>query len=163
MAMTVNGYIAKEDDTTPWSDTIWNAYYDFIKQRGNIVLGRRTYEMMKEINEFEKLGFPTTAVISNQANNQNQKGVILVPSPGKAIEAIRQNGFEEMVVGGGSQTNTIFMKNGLIDEIYLDLEPLLFGKGIKLFADIGKEVKLQLLEMTKLSENIIRLHYKVLK
>lgn len=56
-----------------------------------------------------------------------------------------------------------FMKEGLINEIYLDVEPLIFGKGIKLFADSDFEYNLELLEVNKLNENTVQLHYKVIK
>ena len=55
------------------------------------------------------------------------------------------------------------MEDGLIDEIYLDIEPIIFGKGIKLFADNNFEVKLKLLGIRNLTEDILQLHYKVLK
>ena len=56
MAMTANGMIARENDEAPWSKVVWREYYKFIKQNKNIIVGRRTYELMKNANEFEKLG-----------------------------------------------------------------------------------------------------------
>lgn len=163
MAMSANGYIARENDETPWSDVVWNGYYEFIKERGNITLGKRTYELMKEVNEFEKLGHPTTVVVSNASGNKNGKTVTFVSSPQEALEVMKKKGVSEMVVGGGSTLNAGFLKEGLLDEIYLDIDPWLFGKGIKLFAETDTEAKLRLLEVNKLSENTIRLHYEVLK
>lgn len=55
------------------------------------------------------------------------------------------------------------MKEGLIDEIFLDVEPVVFRKGIKLFADADFEAKLELLETRNFSNNEVQLHYKVLK
>jgi dihydrofolate reductase len=66
-----------------------------------------------------------------------------------------------MVCGGGS--NAGFMKENLIAEIYLDIEPIVFGKGIRLFAESEFETKLRLLEIKKLADNEIQLHYQVLK
>ena len=36
-------------------------------------------------------------------------------------------------MGGGSQTNTLFLEAGLVDEIWLTIEPVIFGSGIDLF------------------------------
>ncbi len=55
------------------------------------------------------------------------------------------------------------MEKGLVDEIYLDIEPFVFGSGIKLFADGEWENKLKLLGTKLLSRNTIQLHYKVIK
>lgn len=162
MAMTLNGYIAKENNEAPWSDTVWKGYYDFIKERKNIVLGRTTYEMMKEVNEFEKLGHPFTVVVSNTAG-LNDQNASFVTSPQEALEVCKVKGVSEVIIGGGSTLNTAFLKQNLIDELYIDIEPQIFGKGIKLFGDCDINSKLNLIEVTKLSEGIVRLHYKFIK
>ncbi|MDP3726881.1 MAG: dihydrofolate reductase family protein, partial [bacterium] len=145
------------------SDAVWNSYYDFVKKRGNIILGKRTYEIMRGENEFEKLGHPFTVVVSNSPENKDGAKITFVSYPKEAVEVLRQRGFDEVVVGGGSTLNAGFIKEGLIDEIYLDIEPVVFGKGIRLFAESDFESKLQLLETKKISDNSIQLHYKVLR
>ena len=59
--------------------------------------------------------------------------------------------------------NSSFMKEKLIDEIHLDVEPLVFGRGIKLFADDDFESRLELVGTKKLSANTVQLHYRVLR
>ena len=49
MAMSVNGCIAKENNETPWSDAVWESYYKIAKQFKAIILGRKTYEIMKDV------------------------------------------------------------------------------------------------------------------
>ncbi len=164
MSMTVNGYIATENDDTPWSDEIWNGYYALVKKHGNIILGRRTFELMKGVNEFEKLGFPITVVVSNSIENQGDEKTTFVSSPKEAVETMKQKGMNEIVVGGGSMLNAGFLKDGLLDEVYLDIDPLIFGKGIRLFAETEDiEIKLGLVSVENLSKNTLRLHYKILK
>lgn len=53
------------------------------------------------------------------------------------------------------------MKANLIDEIYLDIEPIILGTGIKLFVNAEFEAKLQLMGIKKLSKDEVQLHYKV--
>jgi len=161
MAMTANGYIAKENDDAPWSDAVFNGYYDFVKKRKNIILGKRTYEIMKEINEFEKLGFPFTIVVSDSPENNNDGKTIFVSSPKEAIKELEGKNINETIVGGGSTLNSSFMAENLIDEIYLDVEPIIFGEGIPLFRGGNFEKKLELIEINKISKNEIQLHYRV--
>ncbi|MES2223551.1 MAG: dihydrofolate reductase family protein [Patescibacteria group bacterium] len=162
MAMTLNGYIAKENNEAPWSDTVWKGYYDFIKERKNIVLGRTTYEMMKEVNEFEKLENPFTIVVTKTPLD-NTQNTVFVSSPKEAVEICGNKGMSEMVIGGGSTLNTAFLEQNLIDEVYIDIEPQVFGKGIKLFGDIDIHSRLDLIEVKKLTEGIVRLHYQFIK
>jgi len=76
---------------------------------------------------------------------------------------MKAKGFKEVLLGGGSYTNATFLREGLIDEIIIDIEPFIFGKGIKLFAESQQELKLELIKTEKLSKDTIRLHYNVIK
>lgn len=163
MAMTVNGMIARENDETPWSDAEWKAYHSFVKRTGNLIVGRRTCEIMKQDGTFGKLGSPTTVVVSKSTPKRKESSFIFVTSPREAVSVLKEKGFKEAAVGGGSKLNAAFLKAGLIDEVWLDVEPLFFGKGIPLFAGIDAEAKLKLLEVKNLSSNTLRIRYKVLK
>ena len=55
------------------------------------------------------------------------------------------------------------MKENLIDEIFLDVEPKIFGRGIKLFSDNDFEFELELIDIKKFSQNELQIHYKVKK
>ena len=59
--------------------------------------------------------------------------------------------------------NTAFAKLGLIDEVILNVEPIIEGKGIPLFKPEVFELKLELIEMKKSKGKTIQLHYKVVK
>ena len=154
--------IARENGETPWSEDAWKDYYLFVKQKGNIIVGRKTFELMQAADEFVKLGNPVTIVLSS--NQKNQKGnLFFVNSPQQALELLKKKEFKEAVLGGGAKTNMSFLKNSLVDEIILTIEPLLFGKGIPLFAQEDFEAHLELIEVKKLTKNEIQLHYKVVK
>lgn len=165
MATTVNGYIAKEDDDTSFvSENEWENFRKMIKRTGNIIVGRRTYEIMKKSNEFEGLKDIKVLVVTNNPSfNTTNSNHSTQPSPKEALEFLRQQGFQEVLVAGGSKLNTSFMAENLIDEIYLDIEPLALSRGIKLFADADFEAKLELLDTKQFSPNELQLHYKVLK
>lgn len=162
MDMSVNGIIARENDDTPWSKEIWKAYYSFVKARKNIILGRRTYEIMKSVDEFKKLNYPTVVVVSSD-NYYEDETIKFVTSPKEAVRFMKKKGFKEIVIGGGSKLNASFLNDGLIDEVCIDIEPMLICKGIKLFSETNLEAKLKLLEARKLSKNVVRLRYKVIK
>ena len=159
MAMTANGYIAKENNETPWSDEEWESFSEKVKKIKNLVVGRKTFEIMEEGEEFQKIGNPFTVIVSNKKEDNSN----FVNSPEQAIKLLEEKGFSEILIAGGGILNSSFMQKGLVDEIYLDIEPFLFGKGFKLFADNDFETKLELLETKQLSKNVIQLHYKILK
>jgi len=47
MAMSVNGYIAKENGETHWSDEEWRSFSEKVKEFACIIIGRKTYEIMR--------------------------------------------------------------------------------------------------------------------
>lgn len=59
---------------------------------------------------------------------------------------MEKKGFKETLVAGDGHLNGSFMAESLIDEIFLDVEPVAIGKGIRLFENGRLGVKLRLLE-----------------
>ncbi len=162
MAMTANGYIAKENDDAPWSDEEWESYSAFAKKIGNLVIGRRTYKIMNADSAFEKLGNPFVIVVSSREESF-VSDCVFVASPQEALDELKKKGFFVALVCGGSSLNASFMQENLIDEIYLDVEPMMWGKGISLFAQEPFEAKLKLIDVKKLSPDTLQLHYKIEK
>ena len=162
MAQTVNGYIARENGETPWSDSEWSAFSKFVKDAKNIIIGKNTYEIMKADDEFSKIGNPFTVVVSKEDFAHNSD-LAVVKSPKEALKILKEKNFAKAIVAGGGVLKSSFMKDNLIDEIILDIEPLLFGRGVHLFSDASFETRLSLIGVRKLSEDVLQLHYRVLK
>ena len=83
--------------------------------------------------------------------------------PKAVLESLEKEGINQVCLCGGGKINGSFIKEGLVDEIYLDIEPKLLGKGIQLFGDCDFEADLELIEVKNLSNNEVQLHYKVKK
>lgn len=159
--MSLNGIVAKSNGDTPWSEDIWKNYYSMAKKYSAIILGRKTYELMKEVNEFEKIGNPFTIVVTSQ--KINEQNTVSALTPKDAIKILKEKNFNSVLVGGGTILNTSFMEQNLIDEIYLDIEPIIIAEGIPLFNDKNFETKLLFKDQKKIGENTIQLHYSVIK
>ena len=159
LAMTPNGYIARENDESPWSNEEWEHFSTVAKRVGNLIVGRKTFEIMSKDGDFQELGNPFTLVLSKQENDDPK----FINSPEQAITLLKEKGFSEALVIGGGMTNSSFVQSGFVDEIHLDIEPFLFGKGVKLFADADFDLNLKLLKIKKISENTVQLQYKILK
>ncbi|MBS3051518.1 MAG: dihydrofolate reductase [Candidatus Aenigmarchaeota archaeon] len=162
MAMTANGMIARENDETPWSGIEWKNYAKEVRKHKALILGRRTYEIMKKSGEFKRVGNPFTVVVTSQSIKSDGNCVFAI-SPEKAVSIMEERKIKNAVLGGGASLNASFMKSGLVGEIILDVEPMIFGKGIKLFAEENFESYLSLVGIRNLSKNTIQLRYKVRK
>ena len=162
MAMSANGIIAKSDDDTSWiSEEEWNSYSEAVRSAGCLVVGRRTYHILINQPEFIELKDVKLTVVSKDDFEVESSNHSVVHSPEEALEVLKE--FEEVVVAGGGILNSSFLASGLIDEIYLDIEPIVFGEGIHIFKDKDFENKLKLIGQKKIGKDGIQLHYKVLK
>lgn len=162
MATTLNGKIAKLNNETPWSEEEWISYSNVVHEVKNIVIGWNTYELMKEENEFEKIGNPFVVVLTSK-NIEPNLNFAFVDSPQKALGLLKEKGFDKTLIAGGSEVNASFLQNNLIDEIYVDIEPFVFGNGVPLFAENDFNVNLEFLGIKQLSKDTIQLHYLVKK
>ncbi len=165
MATTPNGFIAKENGDSNWTSEADQRRYDELsKSAGNVIIGRKTYEALKAQNLFPLPG-RYNVVITHQENllTDSENVLITNKTPQEVLGHLQNKGFETAFVAGGGELNGSFMAAGLLDELYLTIEPLVFGRGLKLFGDADFENKLELIESTKLSDNELQLHYRVLK
>jgi dihydrofolate reductase len=165
MAITPNGIIAKENDDTSWiSEKEWDSYSLVVRTAGNLVIGSRTYTILTKQPEFSELkGVDLGVVTKNGDFPTLAQNHFVVNSPKESIQFLEGKGFSTAVVAGGGKLDGSFLKENLVDEIFLDVEPHLLGNGIPLFAGADFELELELLGTKLLSKNEIQLHYKVKK
>ena len=162
MASTANGLIAKPDDDTSWiSGKEWDSYSEATRKAGNLIVGHRTYDILTkqpEFSEFKdvKLVVVATGVVELVAANH-----MTAHTPVEALSMLSDA--SEVVVAGGGALNASFLAENLIDEIYLDIEPRIFGEGIALAHGKSFDLELQLLGTKEISANEIQLHYRVIK
>ena len=85
-------------------------------------------------------------------------------SPSRLAARFEKAGFERLVVVGGAHIATSFLKAGLIDEIWLTIEPRIFGKGGNFVIDEELDLELRLISCEQVNpEGTLITKYKVLK
>lgn len=161
MAMSVNGMIAKKDDDTSFvTKAEWKSFSRTVQKAGTMVIGRRTYEVMAREGDFPKIGRTKVVVLSSRESDPSGHVSFFSGSPRELIKKLRKER-RTVVVAGGGRVNASFLKEGLVDELYIDIEPVVFGSGIPLFRDQEFEKGLRLVDVRKLSANEVQLHYKI--
>src|SRR3989344_3298375 len=167
MAMAANGIIATESGGEDFlSHENWKKLSELVEEFGNFVIGRKTYEAVKNWNEeysFDDFVDAEKIVISQDKNFKLDEGYTLANSPEDALAELSQKGFEKVLVSGGANVNSAFAKENLLDEIILNVEPAIIGKGIPVFVPNDFELKLHLVSAEKSASGIVTLRYNVLK
>lgn len=166
MAISANGFIARKNgDEDFLSHENWNKFCDLANKYKSFIVGRKTYEAVKNWKDgygFDDLNVEKV-VVSQDASYVLDAFYTLATSPQDALEKLIEKGFQETLLTGGSALNTAFAKAGLIDEIILNVEPVIIGKGIPLFSLDEFELPTELVDISRSQAGIVTLHYKVKK
>jgi dihydrofolate reductase len=155
MAVSADGFIADKNDQTPWSDDEWQAFESFVKSCDVVLIGRRTYQIMKD--EGSLVDGPQYVVASRHPDfDTGDLPKISIDSKADLPRA------EKLGVIGGGELNGSVAKLGAIDEVILDVEPIVLGEGKRLFGSHDLRLELELVDVSKIGESTIHNRYKVL-
>lgn len=165
IAESLDGYIATEDDSLDWLFKVEGegdaGYADFMETIDTVVMGRRTYDWVMEM---EKGEYPYVGIKSYIYSRSVPAGKPfgdvefidteipifadkLKSTPGKNIWVI-----------GGSELLAAFMEAGLIDEFVISIAPVVIGSGIPLFKKSGLMTEYKLKDVKRYGE-FAQLHY----
>lgn len=160
VAVSIDGKIALSNrHFTGWtSPEDKKNLHMFLNKSNVIVVGNNTYKIAKKPLLKRNCIVLTRSISGIERHNDN----LLFCNPDKInIKTILKN-YKTVAVLGGAQTYTYFLDNNLLDEIYLTIEPLIFGKGLNIFKNATNEnFKFKLLSVKKLNQKgTLLLHYK---
>lgn len=160
MCVTVDGKIAKHAmhlaDWTSKEDK--KLFVSLTKQAGVCIMGKRTYDT---------IGRPLPGRLIVVVSRDTQ-GLQDIPgsleytnqAPAAILADLAARGFEKCILAGGATVNGMFLREGLIDEMIVTIEPRVFGTGIDLFADADVNQPLELLSVEHISDQVLKLRYR---
>lgn len=168
--LSLNGKITKGSDSNiyPWtSKEDAKLFFSLIQGCNLIVMGSKTYEAAKNIIKLKKNKLRivlTRNPVKYKAFSVPGKLEFSHESPGKLVGRLEKLSYRKMLLVGGSEVYTLFLKAALVDEVHITIEPYIFGRGKNLILEEGLEVGLKLLSIKKLNSNgTLYLKYKVKK
>ncbi|MGA3291613.1 MAG: dihydrofolate reductase family protein [Candidatus Microgenomates bacterium] len=163
MAVSIDGFIAKKDGDSDWVSPVDSVNFEHkIKEKGCIFVGRRTFDQYQG-DLYPVKGVTNIVLTSDLSLKSQNDNVIYVQSPSEAVKLAQGRGHNEALLIGGGTTNGLFIKENLIDEVFLSVHPLILGNGIKLFGGVETDLKLRFIDQKELGEGLTQLHYSVVK
>lgn len=168
LAITLDGYIEGPHGEYDWCLTDQDyGLSNFFKRIDTIFIGRKSYEMMQEHNDSNDNGaipgMPALAtyVFSNTLISVKDGAELI---SGDSIAEVRkikgQQGKDIWLFGGASLFHTL-MKEGLVDELWMSVHPILLGGGKSLFQAQDHRNTLTLLKSKAYESGLVSLHYQV--
>ncbi len=168
MVATINGKTTKGNSpgTTDLASIEDQDYFFQTLQDNNLlIMGSKTYEVAKKNMEHTS---DRLRIVMTSRPQDYQKDAVAGKlefnslSPRVLLESLEKKEFTQAILLGGEKTNTAFLKENLVNEIWLTLEPKIFGKGNDLLSSVELDLNLQLLQSEKLNDaGTLLLKYEV--
>ena len=160
-AITLDGKIARDaHQFTNWSSREDKRLFQRTsKEAGVVIMGRTTFETLPA-----PLPDRLTVVMTRdpEAGQARREGIeFTARTPTDVLASLEARGYAMAVLGGGAQIYRAFLDADLVDELWLTVEPLVFGAGISLFGDAPLDRRFTLVEVRRLGEQEVHLRYAV--
>jgi len=162
IASSLDGYIARENGDIDWLPEAGSSGYDvFIKSVDTVVMGKKTYDQVLTFGDYpykDKKSY----VFTRNKNYPKEENIEFVQDAEKLMKNILPDSGKNIWLIGGSEIISTFVNLDFVDELILSLIPIVLGKGIPLFKNMEKEMKMELVKTTDY-EKLVELYYKILK
>ena len=168
VACSLDHYISRDDQSVDWllwCDEIKQMMVEYWKTIDTVVMGRKTYEATLGLGG-DSGGSPgvKTYVLSRtwkQDADRDKEAVLVDRDAVEFVTELReQEGRDIFVMGGGEVAKPLF-EAGLIDEIGLNIHPVLLGSGVPLFHGFARQIDLELTECKELPNGCVCVTYRV--
>ena len=180
VGMSIDGCIAGPNNEMDWIDFTWDEkfreYEDKLHEPvDTILLGRKMtndfittwsnfvkkpddpwYPFAKKMIETPKIVFTKSLTKSEWPNTEIATGDLK-----EEITKLKSQEGGDIIVYGGASFDSSLIKENLIDEYYLFINPVAIGNGKTIFGDLKEIRKLSLVESMTFDPGIVLLHYEV--
>lgn len=171
-ALSIDGFIAKDlaSPSTAWTSKEDKKMFQKItKDLRVVVMGGKTYRTFNQplkgrINiiytrDQEKL----KSFDIEKINIEDKTSLYYTDlKPKDLVNFFDKKGFQNIAICGGQNIYSWFAREGLVDYLYLTVENIVFGQGLKLF-NCDLNLKTKLINKENLNDSTLLLKYEVLK
>jgi len=183
--MSVDGFVSRADGaldwmTWDWDDGLKKYVTDIHDTVDTILLGRKmtegfishwlsvvekhdkstkelkeNYEFAKKMIDIPKVVFTKTLDKHNWVNTTLAKGNVV-----DEVNQLKKKIGKDIIVYGGAGFVSSLIKNNLIDDYNLFINPSAIGKGLTIFSEAGDKFNLKLVESRTFDCGIVVNHYE---
>ena len=171
-ACSLDGFIAAADGAIDWLhysgdvSAIAGGYWSRVDA---VLMGRRTWEVAVAMQRGGSKrrrrpppGSPRTYVFSRTLASIDEPGAALVRGDaGDFVRDLKRQPGGEICVMGGGVLGASLIDAGVVDEVGLNVHPVLLGGGVPLFGAIAHRVALELIESRAIDGGCVYSTYRV--
>lgn len=179
MHASLDGFVAGPNGEMDWI-TVDDEIFDFVDtmtaNADAALYGRVTYEMMEgywptagdapDASRHAKTHSAwykkiSKIVLSTTMSSEGLNNTTVISNDLKEnINKIKQQDGKKILIFGSPRASHALLAEGLIDEFWVFVNPILIGKGMPLFKNVNEITKLKLVESKPFTNGVIALHYQ---
>jgi len=174
MVSSLDGFIAKKDNSVSWFETTSNYEKgvsgqdpdELLKTIDCYIMGARTYEHAFELSR--SFGWPygdkPTIVVTSRKLPVERPNIELYSGDlNKLVNGRLKPNYTNVWLVGGAMLAMDFIRLELADEIKVSVLPIILGNGTLFFDRVGQEQALHLKDVTGYKNGMVELWYEIQK
>jgi dihydrofolate reductase len=148
----------------PYGDEDSEAIMQKQLERADLLLGRKTFDIWEKYwpahaEYWPGIGEVTKYVLSNTVDSTEWTNVVFLKDI-EAIKEIKASEGADLKIWGSSQLVQLLFEHDLIDELWLNIHPVILGKGKRLFNDGAIPAAFEIVESKLTSTGVFMVNYK---
>ena len=164
-ACSLDGFFADRNGGVDWL-TMSKAVQEIMTRTwatvDTVLTGRKTYEFAAKMGGGPAMPGVKGYVFSRTLTSIADQSAELVSSDaGEFVRKLKSQPGKDMIVMSGGNLAASLLRAGVVDEIGLNIHPILLGAGVPAFQDPGDRVKLELTECRQLDRGCVFVNYRV--
>lgn len=164
VGISLDGYIARLDGSVDFLHLRPSNHSmgPFFKTIDVGLMGRKTYEAGVRMAGGKFQSFGLGCYIFSRSLPEGERGgaIFVREEPKRLVEELRKKQGKNIWLIGGGELAREFLKEDLVDELYLGIVPVVIGEGIPMFAAGFPQREFTLTENKTYSGDLIALKYE---
>lgn len=157
--LSANGNYARG---TPENPPRAEALADFRQEalaHGNFIVGRKTFEGFAARGPNPDFRDLDIVVVSRR--DTPMTGVLSATSPRAALALLAARSHGKALISGGETLHNAFLAEGLVDEMIVNIAPVLEGGGLNIHLPAGKHLPTHLVSSRQMEGGLFQLRYRL--
>lgn len=159
VASSIDGRISLLNTHPPeWtSKEDWKFFQSSLARMDAVVVGRNIYNGVAD-----RLRKRTTVVLTHRVKTCVRRGSVTFVNPSGVCLRDVLSPFHRVGILGGGSVYMYMLNQGMMDDLYVTLEPLVFGRGNTMFSEGSDTAHMRLFSIKQLNkQGTLLLHYSV--
>jgi dihydrofolate reductase len=165
MATSVDGFMAQTDHSVTGFLNEGDHVAEYLASLQNdydtVLMGRKTYDFGLQFGVTNPYPWLKQYVISSRSEGVNEDLEVISSDPAALVLRLKSEPGKDVYLCGGSRLATSLLEQGLIDEVILKVNPVLFGSGIPLTRALPQFLPLDLRHSKSYSNGVLLVQYSI--